>query len=601
MSKRIPKMGWIALIALLCLSFGVFPACGGGGGGTTNPYIGSGALDGNGIPTNFFNDTATRVGFSYAFDYDTYIHEALSDQGKCVGSPIVEGLYGYDNTTPKYSYNLTLARYYLEHSGWGNLSDIGFKFSLAYNAGNLVRKTACDLLAEGVNSISDNMMISVLPMAWPTYLDRMEASILPMWQIGWLPDYPHADDYVVPFMASTGDFAALQSYGNATLDALISDAFNELNTTQQLADYAQLAQIYHDDAPGIMGAQPLARRYFTGHIHGFYYNPCETSYPGRLIDLTKSYNATCNITFAHNDTFIYQTIGDARTLDPCWAYDTASSEQIELIYEPLLYYNRTSTTDFIPLLASNTGTFNASDNTLRFTVNTAINFTNGDPVTAADVKYSIERVMVIRRASGPSWMFYMPLLGNYGVDCRQAGNFTLVDSKIEVIGNDVVFHLQSPGWVIPFKQILTQSWASIVDKNWCINMRGDWNGTQEDVTRVYRPATADLTKLYDVAMGTGPWKLNHWDHAGAAIYLDKNPTYWNEGVTPVPFPHVVTSVVGSWPSRKSALVAGDADIVDVPATNYGDMDTYLGNLNYYFNLPSMTIDAFFFNFNIREP
>jgi ABC-type transport system substrate-binding protein len=599
MSKRIPKIGWIVVIALLCVSFGVFPACG-EGGGSTNPYIGSGALDGNGIPTNFFSDRNTRVGFSYAFDYDTYIHQGLQDQGNVVASPIVEGLYGYCATTPKYSLNLTLAKYYLEHSGWGNLSDIGFKFTLLYNAGNLVRKTACDLLAGGIGQISENMQITVMPIAWPTYLDRMEAAILPMWQIGWIPDYPHADDYVVPFMQSSGDFAALQSYGNATIDALIAAAFNELDPATQLADYAQISQIYHDDAPGIMGAQPLARRYFTGHISGFYYNVCETSYPGRLIDLTKSYNASCVIPFAHNDTFIYQTIGDARTLDPCWAYDTASSEQIELIYEPLLYYNRTSTTDFIPLLATDTGTFNATDNTLRFTVNTGVNFTNGDPLTAADVKYSIERVMVIRRASGPAWMFYMPLLGNYGKDCREAGNFTLVDNAITVVGNDVVFHLVSAGWAVPFKQILTQSWASIVDKNWCINTRGDWNGTQEDVARVYRPATADLTKLYDVAMGTGPWKLNTWSKANY-ISLDKNPTYWNEGATPVPFDHVVTSVVEGWPSRKAALLAGDADIVDVPGTNYNEMDPYLGRLNYYFNLPSMAIDAFFFNFNIVEP
>jgi len=600
MSKRFSRMGWVIVAALLCVSLAIFPACGGGGGGSTNPYIGSGVLDGNGIPTGFFNDTATRVGFSWAFDYDTYISVALSGQGECVGSPIVKGLLGYCATSPKYSYCLTLAKYNLEHSGWGNLSDIGFKFSLAYNAGNLVRKTACDLIAVAVNSISDKMMVSVLPMAWPTYLDRMEASILPMWQIGWLPDYPHADNYVVPFMATEGDFSALQHYGNATIDALINSAFSELDPALQLAKYAQLAQIYHDDAPGIMGAQPLARRYFTGHIGGYYYNPCETSYPGRLLSMTKSNNLSCTIPYKNDGTFVYQTIGDARTLDPAWAYDTASSQQIQMIYEPLLYYNGTSTTNFIPILATDTGTFNATNNTMRFTIRSGVNFTNGHTLTAADVKYSIMRVMAIRRASGPSWMFFKPLFDSWGKDLRYPGNFTLVDDAIELDGNDIVFHLYSTGWAVPFKQILTQSWASIVDMDWCINTRGDWNGTQEDVARVYRPATADLTKLYDVTMGTGPWKLNTWSKA-VSITMDENTSYWNAGVTPVPFDHVSTTVVESWPTRKASLIAGDADIVDVPATNYGDMVTYLGNLNYYFNLPSLTIDAFFFNFAIAEP
>jgi peptide/nickel transport system substrate-binding protein len=273
-----------------------------------------------------------------------------------------------------------------------------------------------------------------------------------------------------------------------------------------------------------------------------------------------------------------------------------------MIYEPLLYYDGTSTTDFIPLLATDTGTFttNGTAHNLTFTVNTEIQFTNGDNVTAEDVKYSIMRVMAIRRSAGPSWMFFQPLFASWGFDTRTPGNFTRIDDAIEVVGNDVVFHLYSAGWALPFRQILTQSWASIVDKDWCINTRGDWNGTQEDVARVYRPATADLTKLYDVSMGTGPWKLNTWAK-GNYISMDENTNYWNKVATPVPFANVITYVVESWPTRKAALVAGDADIVDVPATNYADMDSYLGNLNYYFNLPSMSIDAFFFNLAIVEP
>jgi hypothetical protein len=47
MSKTFAKMGWLILVALLCIGITIFPACGGEGEGegTTNPYIGSGALD----------------------------------------------------------------------------------------------------------------------------------------------------------------------------------------------------------------------------------------------------------------------------------------------------------------------------------------------------------------------------------------------------------------------------------------------------------------------------------------------------------------------------------------------------------------------------
>ncbi|RIK19825.1 MAG: hypothetical protein DCC51_08315, partial [Anaerolineae bacterium] len=40
-----------------------------------SPYVGSGKLDGNGIPLDFFSDINTRLALATCFDYDTYISE----------------------------------------------------------------------------------------------------------------------------------------------------------------------------------------------------------------------------------------------------------------------------------------------------------------------------------------------------------------------------------------------------------------------------------------------------------------------------------------------------------------------------------------------
>jgi peptide/nickel transport system substrate-binding protein len=53
-------------------------------------YIGSGVLDGNGIPTDFFTDIDVRKGFCYAFDYETFIEDAWRGSARQVGSPICE-------------------------------------------------------------------------------------------------------------------------------------------------------------------------------------------------------------------------------------------------------------------------------------------------------------------------------------------------------------------------------------------------------------------------------------------------------------------------------------------------------------------------------
>jgi peptide/nickel transport system substrate-binding protein len=96
---------------------------------------------------------------------------------------------------------------------------------------------------------------------------------MPMFQEGYVANYPHPDDFVVPLMASYGFFAELQCYGYPELDELIQRAFKQLDPAVQRDTYYEIQERYYDDAPSIMLCQPLVRRYFTKYIHGFYYNP----------------------------------------------------------------------------------------------------------------------------------------------------------------------------------------------------------------------------------------------------------------------------------------------------------------------------------------
>jgi ABC-type transport system substrate-binding protein len=596
-NTRISKISWIVLAALLCLSLVSVPGCTTPAEEEVGPacsiYIGSGQLDGEGIPVDFFSDLDVRIGCCYAFDYDTYIHDALQDQGVQRGSPVVEGLYGYNPNAKMYDYDLTKAADHLKKAWDGKLWDEGCKFTLLYNAGNLPRKTACELLAEGLAKVNSKFQVSIQPLAWPTILGKIFGTRdMPMFQIGWLPDYAHADNFIVPFMATYGTFSHFQGYGSAELDAQIQSAFQETNPAQQQAKYNALQQRYYEDAPGIVLAQPLARRYFTDHISGFYYNPCETAYPGRVYDLSKSNNGG-PIPFKNPGTFVQQTIGEIDSLDPAWLYDTMSGEHVGYIYETLIYYDGTSTSDFVPVLATE-WEFNSADLTLSFKIREGVHFHNGDLLTPEDVEYSFERAMVQDRPGGPEWMMFQPLIGGdvYGLDDT---TFAAIDDAVEVNGQYVVFKLSGAYWEIPFEQILCGQWASIVDKSWCIAL-GDWDGTEADIDRVKHPQDAGDTPLYDQTNGTGPWKLNLWEQ-GIQIKLEKNTNYWRGSV---PFDYIITQLVDEWTNRKLALLNGDADLVYVPATNFDEMDEVEG-LNVYKDLPSLSIDAFFFNMIICGP
>jgi ABC-type transport system substrate-binding protein len=596
------KILFISLAVILALSIGLIGCEGEGEGEGELPsiYIGSGEL-GDGIPVDFFDDLDVRKAFCYSFNYDTYITDALNGQGVQRGSPVTDGLYGYDPGTPMYSYCTTLAISHMQAAHGGDAWDLGFKFTLLYNAGNLPRKTACELVSEvwaGIGADEgepEKFQISVQALAWPTILGKIFGTRdMPMYQIGWLPDYPHADNHLVPFMHSQGTFSHFQGYGDATTDAAIAAAFEDTNPVTQQEKYDALQQQYYDDAPGIVLAQPLARRYFTQHIDGFYYNPNESSYAGRMLDLTKSDQGGA-IAYKNDGIFVFETIGDIDSLDPAWIYDTASGMQVGMIYEQLIYYNGNSSDTFIPILAEDTGTYNSTDKTLRFTIKEGIQFHNGNNLTPEDVEYTFERAMCQDRPSGPVWMFFQPLFGP-SVWHYEDTTFAAIDAAVEVDGQDIVFTLVGDYWELAFKQILCGQWSCIVDKEWCI-AQGDWDGSEGDVVNFLHPQNPGDSVLFDDTNGTGPWKLNTWT-PNVQIILEDNASYHGGAV---PFTEVITKVVDEWSSRKLSLLAGDADLVYVPATRFTEMDPEEPDLQVFKDLPSLSIDAFFFNFIIGGP
>ena len=255
----------------------------------SSPYIGTGLLDGNGIPGDFFTDDDIRTGFCKAFDYDTFLADVMMGEAIQPGSPVVDGLFGYNPAAAKYSFCLTAAAADLQNAHGGVAWTKGFKFTLLYNAGNDMRKSACDMLAANLFAINPLFQVTVLPLAWSTgILPLIKTQMATNYVVGWGADYPHAHNFIYPFMHSTGTFSEWQSYGYPVLDAKIEAALLETNPATQETLYFELQQIFYDDAPSIMLYQPAGRRYFTKYISGFVFNPMTPGDAGPLYYMSKS-------------------------------------------------------------------------------------------------------------------------------------------------------------------------------------------------------------------------------------------------------------------------------------------------------------------------
>ncbi len=337
------------------------------------------------------------------------------------------------------------------------------------------------------------------------------------------------------------------------------------------------------------------------------------------------------------DTLIIADAGNvAVTLDPAFAYDTSSGFQLYNIYENLIKYQGVSTTEFAPLLATQVpSTQNGlisqnpdGSETITFPLRSGVKFQNGDPLTPEDAAYSFQRLLLLDRSGGPSWLLIKPLFGVNAIEdhavqleakasgqtpqqiraaAKKAGEPVLktlssktvlrvcrdVQQAVQVKGDQVVFHLPQP--FPPFLAILAHgaSWSSIIDKKWT-TAQGGWDGNCADWLKYHDPVKVK-DPLYDVTNGTGPFKLEKWDHTTQQIWLLRNDNYWRG---PAKLKRVIDKSAGEWSTRQLMLDNGDADLAVVPRQFVDQIDGTPG-IRLVKGQTEFVLDYIFFNQKIR--
>ncbi len=298
------------------------------------------------------------------------------------------------------------------------------------------------------------------------------------------------------------------------------------------------------------------------------------------------------------DTLIYANISDVVSLDPAVAYDNASWSVTAILYDRLLDFKGADLGQFVPKLAAEVptlanGGISKDGRTYTFKIRPGVKFSNGYPLTADDVAYTFKRAMITDPDAGPAWVWYQLFLGSGGSRDND-GKITVawkdIDAAIQAKGSTVVFKLASP--YPAFLSVIAGKWASILSKQW-VTEQGGWDGTDGTWQSFNNPPTGKET-LFDIAMGSGPYKLVRWDKKVELDFV-RNDGYW--GARPA-IKNGVYKVVDDQATRKLMLLQGDADVIYVPATNFPEMANEKG-ITIYKNLPSIDTAGAHFNLAIN--
>jgi peptide/nickel transport system substrate-binding protein len=385
-------------------------------------FIGSGTLDGAGIPPDFFGDLNIRKAFASCFDYDTFIMEVAKGEAIQRNGPIPPGYLGYDpNDPPPAVYDLAACEEYfkmadVDHDGIPASEDEddvwekGFFLMLVYPTGALQNRVASEILKNNIEVVNENFIIELLALPGAVYRKQRYQRAIPIYPIGWLEDYHHSHNWVQPYLSSAGAYGYyldLPDNLQSQFDTMIDEARTIIDPAEQEAAYKEIQRLAAEQQTSLWGFQPLSRYYEQMWMQGWFYNP---SFPCYFL-----YGFTESEDSPHPRTFISAGSAAIFNLDPAYMYDTASACQIWRLYDPLIHTKRERYDEFVGQLADR---WEISDDGLTYTfhIREGVKFHEGGDLDAHDAAYAIWRGLLQDRAAGPQWMFWDAFFGFESVE-----------------------------------------------------------------------------------------------------------------------------------------------------------------------------------------
>lgn len=217
---------------------------------------------------------------------------------------------------------------------------------------------------------------------------------------------------------------------------------------------------------------------------------------------------------AHNDpdTLIVANSADIRTLDPMFTGDAGSANVFLQIYDHLIFQDLEG--NLSPRLAES---WEQPDPlTYILHLRKGVKFHNGEPFTAEDAKFTIDRGRTMITATGANVLLK---------------DIDDVEIKDE---HTIVIHMKQP--YTPLLYAFTEVWGSVVNKK-----------TVEALGENY----------VNNPVGTGPFKYVSWKK-GDRVVLERNDDYWGEKAA---FKTLVVRAVPETSVRTIELESGAVDMI----------------------------------------
>jgi len=222
-------------------------------------------------------------------------------------------------------------------------------------------------------------------------------------------------------------------------------------------------------------------------------------------------------------------IDDLITLDPAEIFEFSGAEYAGNTYDRLLGYDLDDVSKLHGIVAED-WSIGADGRTYTFKIRPGITFASGNPLTAEDVAFSLQRVILLNKT--PAF-----ILAQFGFTPANVGEkIQAIDARTVVLETDQAY---APTFLL---YCLTATVSSVVDKK----------------TVLAHERNGDLGHawLRTHYAGSGPFTLRQW-RPNEVLVLDRQENYWNgvPAMRRVVIRHIVEPA-----TQRLLLDKGDIDI-----------------------------------------
>jgi peptide/nickel transport system substrate-binding protein len=263
----------------------------------------------------------------------------------------------------------------------------------------------------------------------------------------------------------------------------------------------------------------------------------------------------CNL--QSTNPLIFDQAEQVHTLDPEWAYSTPDWGAVQQVYQALILYNQSSTTQFDGQLAKSWS--NSSDGLhWNFTLWQTVHFSNGDPFNAYVMWYSLYRTLAMYGSdqyllSENFWLpndWYNDPNTTYTAQAEQSllwdlNNFNFFDPSLGPANETAIMEAGNQSFrVINEYTIQVNVGNGYIDNNYTqpipyTYLLAELSSVGGDAVD---PAVIDAhggvaqavnTWMQNNMVGTGPYLLDLWS-PGNSISFKPDPNYWAAQGSPSP-------------------------------------------------------------------